>query len=193
MHYDGVKSYLFVNSAEIYTFKAQDSHVKTALLSLGNVSKDFSADNMKKTGLYEHVYDFSVDYDSIDAANTLDIHEYFMKKHDIKCFSLLKIFIDLLSVSSRGRFSRSLVSNSQEPMKCISFTTQPCQGTPTIVNINSDATLFYSFIVTFQKCGRSCNTIDYPYARVCIKNKVKNMNVKLFNLMLGVNKIFSST
>ena len=88
LHYDGVKSYLLVNSAEIYTFKAQDSHVKTALLSLGNVSKDFSADNMKKTGLYKHACDFSVDYDSIDVADILDIHEYLMKKHDIKCLSL---------------------------------------------------------------------------------------------------------
>ena len=51
LHCDGVNCYLFVNSAKIYTFKAKDSEVKIALLCLGNVSKDFSADNMKKTGL----------------------------------------------------------------------------------------------------------------------------------------------
>ena len=32
-------------------------------------------------------------------------------------------------------------------------------------------------------CGRSCNIIDDPYARVCVPNKVKNMNVNLFSLM----------
>ena len=37
---------------------------------MGNVSKDFSIDNMKKTGLYAYVYDFSVDYDSIDVNDT---------------------------------------------------------------------------------------------------------------------------
>ena len=92
------------------------------------------------------------------------------------------MFIDLLSVCRRGSFSGSLVSNSQKPMKCISFTNRPCQGRPTMVNINSDATLFYPFTVCFQKCGGSCNTIDYPYVQVCVPNKVKNMNVKVFNV-----------
>ena len=53
------------------------------LLCLGNVLKDFLADNMKKTGLYGYVYDFSVDYDSTDVSDILDIHKYMMKK-DIK-------------------------------------------------------------------------------------------------------------
>ena len=39
---------------------------------------------MKKTGLYGYVYDFSVDCDSIDVADILDIHKYLMKKHNTK-------------------------------------------------------------------------------------------------------------
>ena len=39
---------------------------------------------MKKTGLNEYVYDFSVDYNTIAVNDTLDIHKYLMKKHDIK-------------------------------------------------------------------------------------------------------------
>ena len=54
------------------------------LIILGNVSKDFLANNTKKTRLYGRVYDFSVDYDSIDVDDILNIHEYLMKKHDIK-------------------------------------------------------------------------------------------------------------
>ena len=44
----------------------------------------FSPDNIKKVGLFEYVYDFSIEYDSIDLACILDIHKYFIKKHEIK-------------------------------------------------------------------------------------------------------------
>ena len=55
-----------------------------AQLCLGNVSKDFSADNLKKTGSYGYVYGFSVDNDSIYAADILDIHKYLTKKQNTK-------------------------------------------------------------------------------------------------------------
>ena len=51
---------------------------------MGNVSKDFSVDNIKKTVLYGSVYYFSVEYDNIDVDDILDIHKYLMKKHGIK-------------------------------------------------------------------------------------------------------------
>ena len=57
-----------------------------------------------------------------------------------------------------------------------------CQTRPTIVNTNSDETLFYPLTVSVNKYGRICNTIDNPYARVCVLQKVKNMNVKVSNL-----------
>ena len=50
---------------------------------LGNVSKDFSASNMKKTGLNGYIYDFSVDYNSIDVNDIKGIHKYLMKKNSI--------------------------------------------------------------------------------------------------------------
>ena len=49
-------------------------------LCLGNISKDWSVDNMKKTGFNGYVYDFSVDYDAIAVDDFLDIHNYLMKK-----------------------------------------------------------------------------------------------------------------
>ena len=52
-------------------------------LCLGNISKDWSVDNMKKTGLNGYVYDFSVDYDAIAVDDILDIHKYEMKKNEI--------------------------------------------------------------------------------------------------------------
>ena len=52
-------------------------------LCLGNISKNWSVDNMKKTGFNGYVYDFSVDYDSTDVDDIKDIHKYLMKKNDI--------------------------------------------------------------------------------------------------------------
>ena len=48
LHYDGVNSYLFVNGIEIIKFKAKDSEIVATPLCLGNISKDVSADNIKR-------------------------------------------------------------------------------------------------------------------------------------------------
>ena len=60
-------SYLFVNGTEIIKFKVKGSEIAAYLLCLRNISKDWSVDHMKKTGLKGSVYDFSVDYDAIAA------------------------------------------------------------------------------------------------------------------------------
>ena len=51
LHYNGANSYLFVNGTDIYKFKAKDSEIVANPLCLGNISKDWSTDNMKKQGL----------------------------------------------------------------------------------------------------------------------------------------------
>ena len=83
MYYNGANSYLFVNGKEIHKLKAKDSEIAAISLYLVNISKDWSVDNMKKTGLNGYVYDFSVDYDAIAVDDILDIHNYLMKKNDI--------------------------------------------------------------------------------------------------------------
>ena len=75
--------YLFVNDTEIYKFKAKDSEIVASPLCLGNISKDWSVDNMKRTGFTGYVYDFSVDYEAIAIDDIKDIHKYLMKKNDI--------------------------------------------------------------------------------------------------------------
>ena len=82
LHYNGANSYLFVNGTEIYKFKAKDSEIVPSPLCLGNVSKDWSIDNMNKTGSNEYVYDFSVDCDATDVDDIKDIHKYLIKKND---------------------------------------------------------------------------------------------------------------
>ena len=83
LHCNGANSYLFVNGTEIHKFKAKDSEIVASPLCLGNISKDFSVDNMKKTGLSGYVYDFSVDYDAIEVDGILDIYKYLMEKNGI--------------------------------------------------------------------------------------------------------------
>ena len=92
MHYNGGNSYLFVNGTDIIKFKAKDSEILAIPLCLGNISKDWSTDNMKKTGLTGYVYDFSADYNAIAIDDINNIHNYLMKKNDIvsmKVFSFV--------------------------------------------------------------------------------------------------------
>ena len=81
LHYNGDNSYLFVNGKEICKFKAKDSEIVPCPLCLGNISKDFSVDNMKKIGLYGQVHEFSIDYDAIANDKILGIHKYLMRKY----------------------------------------------------------------------------------------------------------------
>ena len=82
-HCNGANTYLFVNGIKICKFKAKDSEIFVGPICLGNISKDWLVDNMKKTGFTGYVYDFSVDYDPIAADDIKDIHKYLMKKYNI--------------------------------------------------------------------------------------------------------------
>ena len=74
---------VIVNGTETITFKGKDYELVATPLCLGNISKHFLVDNMKKTGLNGYVNDFSVDYEAIELYDILDIHKYLMKKHNI--------------------------------------------------------------------------------------------------------------
>ena len=74
------------------------------------------------------------------------------------------------------------------PVRCISMTSQECEVRPEIVNVNSDEPVFYPFRIKTSKCGGSCNNINDPYAKMCVPDVVKNLNVKVFNLMSRTNE-----
>ena len=67
LHYNRANSYLFVNGKEIVKFKAKDSEIIATPLCLGNISKDWSVDNMKKTRLNWYVYELFVDYGDLNS------------------------------------------------------------------------------------------------------------------------------
>ena len=71
---------MFVNATKVYQFKAKNSEIKDYALCLGNVSKDFTINNMKKAGLKGVVKCFFIDFNPIDNNDILDIHKYLMKR-----------------------------------------------------------------------------------------------------------------
>ena len=69
------------------------------------------------------------------------------------------------------------------PLTLISMNNQPCKARPEIVNVNSNNPIFYPFSIK-----TSCNNINYPYAKICAPNIMKNLNVKVFHLMSRTNE-----
>ena len=83
MHYNGANSYLFVNGTEIYKFKANHSEIVATPLCLEKNSKDWSVDNIRRTGFTGYVYDFSADYVAVAVDDIKDIHKCLMKNNNI--------------------------------------------------------------------------------------------------------------
>ena len=83
LHYNGANSYLFVNGTEIYKFKAKESDILLGSRCFGNISKNWSVDNMKRTGFTGNIYDFSFDYRITSVDDIKDIHKYLMKKNNM--------------------------------------------------------------------------------------------------------------
>ena len=72
---------LFVNVTKMHQFKEKDSKANPYPFSLGNISKDFTVNNMVKKILNGYVYNFSVHYNSLDISGVINIQKYLMKKH----------------------------------------------------------------------------------------------------------------
>ena len=104
---------------------------------------------------------------------------------------LKQIFISAMMFSSCNLpivNSLSAAPLSVAPLKCVSMTNQECKVRPQIVNVNSDEPVFYPFSIKTSKCSGSCNNINDPYAKMCVPDVVKNLNVKVFNLMSRTNE-----
>ena len=88
-------------------------------------------------------------------------------------FYRAKIFIDF----KERKFVEPILMNNQE-----------CKVRPQIVNVNGDDPVFVSFSIKTSKCSGSCNNINNPWANLCLSDAVKNLNVKVFNLVSGTNE-----
>ena len=65
---------------------------------------------------------------------------------------------------------------------------QECKVRPEIVNVNSNEPIFYPFSIRTSKCSGCYNNINNPYAKLCVPDVVKNLNIKVFNLMSRTNE-----
>ena len=77
---------------------------------------------------------------------------------------------------------------SLTPFKCVSMTNQECKVRPQIANVNSDDPVFHPFSIKTSKCSDSFNNVNDPYAKMFVPDVVKNLNVKVFNLMSRTNE-----
>ena len=78
--------------------------------------------------------------------------------------------------------------SSVNPLECNSMKNQECKVRPEIVNISRNNPIFYSFSIMTNKCSGNCNDINDPDAKISIPNIVKNLNVKVFNLLSRTNE-----
>ena len=90
-------------------------------------------------------------------------------------------------------FTGLIILSSVNPLnatafKCVSMTYQECKVRSQIVNVNSDEPIFHTFSIKTSKCSCSCNNINDPYANMCVPDVIKNLNVKVLNLMWRTNE-----
>ena len=84
LHYNGDNSYLFVNGRQELKFKAKDDQIISEKLCLGNLSDQWTTSGSEKTGSYENIYDFVVDFKQVVSVKAInDMHRYLMVKHNI--------------------------------------------------------------------------------------------------------------
>ena len=75
-----------------------------------------------------------------------------------------------------------------DALNCVSMNNQECKVRPKIVDINSNNPMFYPFSIKVNKCSGICNNINNPYAKMYFPNTVKDLNVRVFNLMSKTNE-----
>ena len=74
------------------------------------------------------------------------------------------------------------------PLKCVSMNNQECRTRPEIININSNEPTFYPNSIEVNKCEGSCSNTNDPYAKLCVPDVVKNINITVFNLISRANE-----
>ena len=98
----------------------------------------------------------------------------------MKMFSFVKkVFVLGLTVLS---------SSITSALNFVSMNNQECKVRPEIISINSNNPIFYPFSVKINRCSGNCTSINDPYAKICVPDVVKKLNVKVFNLMSRTNE-----
>ena len=99
----------------------------------------------------------------------------------------MKIFGFVKKVFFAGLTILSSFTNANS-LSCISMNNQGCKTRPQFININGDEPVFFPFSIEVSKCSGSCNSTNYPYAKICVPDIAENLNVKVFNLISRTNE-----
>ena len=98
----------------------------------------------------------------------------------MKIFSFIKkVFVLGLTVLS---------SSITGPLNCVSLNNQECKVRPKIADIDRNNHMFYPLIIRVNKCSGNCNNINDPYAKICVPDTAKDLNIRVFNLMSRTNE-----
>ena len=81
-----------------------------------------------------------------------------------------------------------LSSSITDALNCISMNNQECKVRPETVDVTSNNPIFYPFSVKINRCSGNCHSINDAYTKICVPDVVKNLNVKVFNLMSRSNE-----
>ena len=77
---------------------------------------------------------------------------------------------------------------SVNSLECVLMNNQECKIRSEIISVNTNEPMFYPCSITINKCKGSCNTINDPYAKLCVPDTIKNINFKVFNRMSRTNE-----
>ena len=92
------------------------------------------------------------------------------------------VFIKKVFFTAITYFSFNVLSVNS--LECISMKNKECKVREEVINVNTYNPVFYPFSVKVNKCrGNYKNNINDPYDRLCVPNVVRNINLKVFNLM----------
>ena len=98
------------------------------------------------------------------------------------------MFVFIKKVFFLGLTILSDLANANSLLNCISIKNQECKVRPEIISFNSNEPVFYPFSIKTSKSSGSCNNINDPYAKIYIPDVIKDLNVKVFNLMSRTNE-----
>ena len=73
-------------------------------------------------------------------------------------------------------------------LKCVSVVNEKCMARPKIIDTNANEPVFYPLSVKVNKCSCNCNTINDPMAKLCVADVVKDLNLKVFNMLARINE-----
>ena len=73
-------------------------------------------------------------------------------------------------------------------LECVTKVNQKCMSRPQIIDVNNNEPVFYPYSIKVNKCSGSCNTINDPYAKLCVADITKNINVTVFKLVARINE-----